>query len=133
MASSRKKQQLGQILYGTRANKYILISGIIFYWLFTLYLYQKSEVPVEPGDGITHYQIAHYAFKYPGNFLKHWGKPIFTLLTAPFAQLGFVGMILFNLLVFTLSSWFLYQAGEKASSRASRSRTLYPHVIHGVL
>ena len=33
-----------------------------------------------------------------GLYLDHWGKPLFTLLASPFAQLGFAGMKAFNAL-----------------------------------
>ena len=68
---------------------------------------------MEPGDGIVHFQISQYAFKYPENFFKHWGKPLFTLLSAPFAQLGYIGMIIFNLTVFSISSYFLFNTAKK--------------------
>lgn len=100
------------ILSGKRFNRIALVSGLVLYWVLCLYLAQKSEVPVEPGDGITHYHMAHYAFKYPEKFLSHWGKPLFTILSAPFAQLGFIGMIIFNLVIFSLSAALLYRTAR---------------------
>ena len=45
-----------------------------------------------------HFLVAHYAFLHPELFLDHWGKPVFTLFSAPFAYFGFVGMKIFNVL-----------------------------------
>lgn len=59
-------------------------------------------------DSITHYQIARYAFKYPENFLNHWGKPLYTIFSAPIAQFGYTGSIAFNLLCGLLSGWIAY-------------------------
>jgi len=59
-------------------------------------------------DSIQHYQIARYAFDHPEKFLSHWGKPIFTLLSAPFAQFGFKGMETFNVLVNLGTAWFAF-------------------------
>lgn len=50
------------------------------------------------GDSWMHYLFARYAFKHPHNFLDQWGKPIFTILASPWAQLGFGGVKLFNIL-----------------------------------
>lgn len=102
-----------------RLNRILLVTGIIFYFILSLILYKQSEAPLEPGDGITHYQIAHFAFSHPENFLKHWGKPLFTILSAGFAQMGFVGMIVFNLVVFAISSLLLFLTLEKLMVRAA--------------
>lgn len=68
-------------------------------------------------DSITHYQIARYAFKYPQLFFDHWGKPLFTLLSAPFAQLGYIGSVVFNLLCGLWSSWFAYLIAKRLGYR----------------
>lgn len=59
---------------------------------------------LEGGDGVQHYQIARYAWQHPELFLDHWGKPLFTLLSSPFAQLGHWGMTVFNALCFFATS-----------------------------
>ena len=53
----------------------------------------------DAGDSVQHYLFSKSAFKHPELFLDHWAKPIFVLLSAPFAQLGFVGMKIFNCLI----------------------------------
>ncbi len=55
-------------------------------------------------DNIAHYQISRFSFKYPELFLDLWGKPLYTALSAPFAQFGYDAAKMFNLLVavFTL-------------------------------
>jgi len=63
----------------------------------------------DTGDSISHYVFARYAFSYPSLFLHHWAKPFFVLLAAPFAQLGFVGLKLFNLLMVVFGLYFTYQ------------------------
>jgi len=68
-------------------------------------------------DSIFHYQIARYAFKYPYLFLAHWGKPLFTILSSPFAQFGYTGAIAFNLLCGLLSGWFAYGISRKLGYR----------------
>ena len=64
-----------------------------------------SDGVVDMGDGIAHFQIAHHAPRHPQLFLDAWGKPLFTLLSAPLAQLGPWGMTLFNALCFIGTAW----------------------------
>jgi hypothetical protein len=64
-------------------------------------------------DSITHYQIARYAIKYPHLFLDHWGKPLFTILASPFAQFGYNGAIVFNLVCGLLAAWLTYLIAKK--------------------
>jgi len=59
-------------------------------------------------DSVLHFQIAKFAFKYPALFLDHWGKPLFTILSAPMAQFGYAGAVVFNLICGLLSAWFAY-------------------------
>lgn len=58
-------------------------------------------------DSIEHYLFAKYAIEHPKLFLDHWAKPIFTLLAAPFAQFGFIGVKLFNVLCSLFSAYFI--------------------------
>lgn len=60
---------------------------------------------VESGDGVQHFQIARFSWSHPMLFLHHWGKPLFTLLSSPFAQLGLWGMALFNAMCFVATCW----------------------------
>jgi hypothetical protein len=61
----------------------------------------------DEGDSILHYLFAKYAFIHPENFLNHWAKPVYVILVAPFAQLGFVGIKLFNTCMFALSGYLM--------------------------
>ncbi len=90
-----EKFQLGILL------SVLFVIFFIFSWL--------SQGTHGGGDDYTHYQIAHYAFKYPIKFLYHWGKPFYTLLIAPFAQFGFFGSKFFNLLIGFLTAYFSYR------------------------
>ena len=63
------------------------MSGILFALQVTLIF--AGNGAYGGADNIGHYRIARYAFQYPELFFDHWGKPVFTLLFAPFATLGF--------------------------------------------
>lgn len=64
-------------------------------------------------DSINHYLYSKYAFEHPANFFDHWAKPLFVVLTAPFAQFGVNGLQFFNVLVFSLSGYFAFRVGQK--------------------
>jgi hypothetical protein len=70
--------------------------------------------PISPigGDSFIHYKYARYAFKYPELFLDHWGKPLYTSLSAPFAQAGYFGSIVFNLLLGVASAYFTLRTAK---------------------
>ena len=59
-------------------------------------------------DNFAHFNIARWAFRYPHLFLDHWGKPVFTILIAPFTQIGFYGARFFNIIAGLLAAWISY-------------------------
>ena len=84
----------------------ILLSLIIFILLLLIGL--NIDTTGDAGDSITHYLFSHYSFKYPEFFFHHWAKPVFVLLSSPFAQFGFKGIIIFNCICVTLSTLLTY-------------------------
>lgn len=76
-------------------------------------------------DSIAHYEIARYAFKYPQFFLDHWGKPLYTILAAPFAQLGYTGAIAFNLLCGLLTGWLASLIAGKLGYRLAWAAVIF--------
>lgn len=58
------------------------------------------------GDSLTHYFMSRLSWSQPHFFLDLWGKPVFTLLSSPFAQLGFIGLKLFNVCCGVMASFF---------------------------
>ena len=71
----------------------ILFISIIFF----------SDLTYSNYDNWQHFLISKYFFYNPQLGLDTWGKPLFTVLCAPFTQLGFKGAQLFNFLSFCLS------------------------------
>lgn len=64
-------------------------------------------------DSFMHYLFARYAPAHPLLFLDHWGKPLFTLLSAPFAAFGFQGIKVFNILCTAGVAWLGYAIARK--------------------
>lgn len=57
------------------------------------------------GDSLTHFFFSQLSWQEPENFFNHWGKPFFTILSSPWAQFGFVGIKLFNILCGVAASY----------------------------
>lgn len=62
---------------------------------------------LDTGDGLNHHFIARYSWQYPHLFLDHWGKPLYTIFSSPFAQAGMTGSVLFNIVVFVATCFLL--------------------------
>lgn len=80
----------------------IIASLLVFFVLLAISF--NADTTGDTGDSLAHYMFSRYAFKYPAFFLHHWAKPLFVLLSAPFAQFGFKGIMVFNCLCATLTS-----------------------------
>lgn len=64
-------------------------------------------------DSYLHFLFAKWAFNYPRLFFDHWGKPLFIILSSPFAQFGFKGAVTFNIILSVLSGFLVYKSGQK--------------------
>lgn len=62
----------------------------------------------DAGDSVLHYLYSKYAFEHHGLFFNHWAKPLFVLLSSTFAQFGFTGIKVFNVVVMLFTSYFTY-------------------------
>jgi hypothetical protein len=114
----KKHNSLVKILFPNKYNNQdnqLSIENILFYLLliisfFTVVIiYFKADSPYDTGDGIVHYQIARYSWKYPHLFLDWWGKPFFTLISSPFAQFGIKGIYIFQALNAAIISILLFK------------------------
>lgn len=82
----------------------IYLSIIVLVILITLVFIVNTTG--DSGDSIVHYLYSHYSFTYPEFFFHHWAKPVFVLLTSPFSQFGFKGIMIFNVICTTLTLYF---------------------------
>lgn len=67
---------------------------------------------MDSGDGLAHYFIAQHVWNNPAELINHWGKPLFTLLSAPWTTFGYTGFILFNVAVYILTLWISFRIGK---------------------
>ncbi|NLF43974.1 MAG: hypothetical protein GX587_14875, partial [Bacteroidales bacterium] len=82
----------------------LVIFGIIAFY---------SEGSHGGADDINHYRLARYAFQHPEFFLDHWGKPLFTILASPFAQFGYFGAKMYNVIMALLAALFVFKISRK--------------------
>jgi hypothetical protein len=95
-----------------RLEKYLLpliLLAIVVVYTILVFL---SEGTMGGADDMTHFRYSRYAFEYPRFFLHHWGKPVFTALSAPFAQFGYNGVRIFNVLAGTAAAWLTYRVAK---------------------
>lgn len=95
---------------------YLLLS---VYYVAMLAMAFLANGTGDDGDSIAHYLFSRYAFVHPENFIEHWAKPVFVLLSAPFAQFGFIGIKIFNVTVTTLAILFTYRIARQLKIRNS--------------
>ncbi len=86
---------------------------ISLFFLISLIVAFSFNGTGDMGDAIAHYQYARYAFIHPEHFFNQWAKPLFVLLASPFAQFGFVGIKIFNIICGTVSLFFTYKIAQK--------------------
>lgn len=82
---------------------------LLFSVLLCFFFALQFEIYEGGADNYIHYRVSRYAFAYPELFLDHWGKPVFTLVSVPFAQFGFKGFLFFNSLFGVLAGYFSYR------------------------
>lgn len=95
-----------------KESKITLLASLLFF-LLCLFISSFYEGTGDSGDSISHFLYAKYAFQHPENFFYQWAKPLFVLFAAPFAQLGFVGIKIFNSLNASLTLYFTYKIAKK--------------------
>ncbi|MBI1835893.1 MAG: hypothetical protein HYR91_01370 [Flavobacteriia bacterium] len=99
--------------YKTRVDAFLKVSTLFFCVFWYVWMYFNNEIPPDSGDGIMHYFLSNASWENPTLFLHHWGKPLFILLSSPFSQFGFGGIVGFNILVFFLSVLVAWKIAAK--------------------
>jgi hypothetical protein len=71
----------------------------------------------DDGDSVLHYLFNRYAFKYPYFFVHLWAKPLLVTVSSLFAQFGFFGMKLFNILTALTAAYFTFRVADQLKMR----------------
>lgn len=92
-------------------KKLVLLISLALLILFLVFSF-LSDGAYQGGDNYAHYKISRYSWLYPHLFLDHWGKPLFTFLSSPFAQLGFNGIKAFNVIAGIVTAYLTYRTSK---------------------
>lgn len=95
-------------------TRFALLSSVLLLGILTYFSFISDGV-WGGADNYIHYRLSRYSFDHPEFFLDHWGKPLFTLLSSPFAQFGFQGIKFFNILIGVLSGFLCFRIAEKCA------------------
>lgn len=96
------------------STRFALALSLILLCIFTYFSFISDGV-WGGADNYIHYRLARYSFDHPEFFLDHWGKPLFTLLSSPFAQFGFEGIKFFNLLIGSITGFLCFRIAQKCA------------------
>lgn len=94
----------------TESSFLLLILLLLFVTL--AFIFFNAEASFDSGDGIRHYLISRYSWNHPNLLLDSWGKPFFSLISSPFSQFGFYGIVLFNIGCGIFSAFFAYKTAK---------------------
>jgi ABC-type cobalt transport system substrate-binding protein len=95
------------------SSKNIPWTVLILIFILLVVLSFFSEGFYGGADNLTHYFISRYSFRYPHLFLDTWGKPVFTIMSSPFSQFGFMGLKLFNIVLGCISAYLAFLTAKK--------------------
>ena len=116
-------KKIQRLFSGEKLILGLILSGLFLFFLWILF---RSEGFIGDADSVTHYRFSRYSWQFPAFLLDHWAKPVFTLLTSPFAQFGHTGVSIFNLLVGIASTWLAWLSAKKLGYS---NRLLLPFLV----
>ncbi len=92
---------------GKSFQLYALLGIYALIGSFTIYYFDGTA---DVGDSVMHYLFAKSAPLHHELYFDHWAKPLYVLLASPFAQFGFNGIKVFNLLNTIFTFYFIYKS-----------------------
>ena len=103
----------------SKTEKYLVLFLLISLSVLFLAISFLSEGYSGGADNINHYFISRYSWQNPELFFDGWGRPLYTILSSPFAQFGFMGIKVFNIIIALLTLWIAYLTGKKLGYSSS--------------
>ncbi|MFZ4521607.1 MAG: hypothetical protein ACOYNC_07875 [Bacteroidales bacterium] len=100
-----------------------LLFGVLVV-LFTV-LSLLSEGYFGGADNISHYLISHFACKYPSLFLNAWGRPLYTMVSAPFAIFGLQGAKILNIILGVTTAWLAFRIATMLKIRQAMAAMIF--------
>lgn len=99
-------------LMQAKKSNIIIIFLLVIFFFTGIYVILNTQNSFGGADNIAHYFAAHYGWKYPKLLFDHWSKPVFTILSSPFAQFGINGIRIYNLLLGLAGGYFAYRTSN---------------------
>lgn len=100
-----------QVQWNRNSSAALMALSVVL--LVNIYLACVTQIPAGGQDSWNHYLYARWSPQHPSLLLDQWGKPFFTLLALPFAQLGINGVLLLNHLCILSAAWLTYLTARK--------------------
>jgi len=92
----------------------VVVFGFLVTFLFiALFIIFHTQNSFGGGDPFSHFRIARWSWKYPKLFFDSWGKPVYTILVSPFAQLGMNFARLYNVLMGLLTAFLAWKLSRE--------------------
>lgn len=91
----------------------VRLMTLIFFSIMLMLLFLSSTTTDE-GDSLMHYLFAKYAFRYPEHFFNQWAKPVYVLIMAPVAQLGFTAVQILNIIFTSINFYLIYRVASNS-------------------
>ncbi len=88
------------------------LAAVVFFIVLIIVRFASSTTSDE-GDSVMHYLFAKYAFKHPDHFFHQWAKPVYVLVMAPFAQVGFKAVQIINIALTAINFYLVYRLAVK--------------------
>lgn len=107
------KSYFDSLTSAIRKEDLLAYSLLLVYYFVMIALAFIAKGTGDDGDSVFHFLFAKYAFASPENFVNHWAKPVYVLLSSVFAQFGFIGIKIFNVTVTTLAIFFTYRIAQQ--------------------
>jgi hypothetical protein len=95
--------------FTSNKEQLLVISILLLFFVAAVILIFNTENSFGGGDHYSHFKLAYWGWIYPKLLFNHWGKPVFTLLVSPFAQLGMNAARMFNLLTGLLTAFLTWK------------------------
>lgn len=95
-------------------RKYSILVILSLYFIVAVIILFNSNGTGEngSGDSVLHYLYSKYATTDFTLFLNHWAKPVFVLLSFPFAKVGIIGIKFFNIIVSLFTIYYTFKTAE---------------------
>jgi hypothetical protein len=106
-------------MYSEQLNRTLAFGFILLAILFYCFVFKTYHGTGDDGDSISHYLYARWSWEMKYIWLNHWGKPVFTFFSSPFAQFGMKGIQFFNTGLGIITAFLSYKVADSLKLKYS--------------